>query len=94
MLTGRLSFGLSFGLTGGLIVGLSVGLSVVLGADLLDHITLVEAIRWKWDQCWKRTMRGSLVGLNFGLSLPNYLAYLEGGKDFELCRIRHNAEHF
>jgi eukaryotic-like serine/threonine-protein kinase len=61
------SCGMSSSLVGGLIGGLLVGLIGGLGAGSLNHITLVETVSWKWDQFWKRTIPGSIIGLIFGM---------------------------
>jgi hypothetical protein len=49
------------------------GLLGCLGVGSLSHITLVETVSWKWNQFWKRTIPGLIVGLivalNAGLSL-------------------------
>jgi hypothetical protein len=52
---------------GALTFGLIVGLIGGLGTGSLNHITLVETISWKWNQFWKRTIPGSLIGLIFGV---------------------------
>ena len=74
-----LIFGLIFGLIGGLIRGLIFGLILglilawvswlpgPLGVGLLNRITLVETVCWKWNQFWKRAIHGSIFGLGFGL---------------------------
>jgi DNA polymerase III delta prime subunit len=64
-----LSVGLSVGLVCGLVCGLSGGLIGGLGAGLLNHITLVEMMSWKWNQFWKRTIPGLIYGLIVGLSV-------------------------
>jgi eukaryotic-like serine/threonine-protein kinase len=60
-LTYVLICGLTFGSIGGSIGGLGVG--------SLNHITLVESMSWKWNQFWKKTIPGFIVGLIFGLIL-------------------------
>jgi hypothetical protein len=69
-LNDRLIVGLFCGLIGGPIGGL-IG---VLGVGPLKHITSVETMNWKWDQFWKRTIRGSFFGLITGV-----LVGLQGG---------------
>jgi hypothetical protein len=66
----RLIVGLFCGLIGGPIGGL-IG---VLGVGPLKHIISVETMSWKWDQFWKRTIRGSFFGLITGV-----LVGLQGG---------------
>jgi hypothetical protein len=64
---GGLISGLISGLTSGLIFVPIVGLIGGLGAGSLNHIALVETINWKWNQFWKRTIPGSILGLISGL---------------------------
>jgi eukaryotic-like serine/threonine-protein kinase len=67
--------GLICGLITGLIVGMDTGMMVALiagpiaalGIGSLNHITLVEAMSWKWNQCWKMTIPGLIFGLVFGV---------------------------
>jgi hypothetical protein len=42
--------------------GLIFGSIVGLGVGSLKHITLVETLSWKWNQFWKRTIPGSILG--------------------------------
>src|SRR5215472_14552212 len=36
---------------------------------VLNHITLVEALSWNWNQFWKRAISASLFGLIAGFAL-------------------------
>jgi hypothetical protein len=60
VLVSMLGKGLIVGLTGGAISGLGVG--------SLNHITLVETMGWKWNQCWKKAIPGLIFGLIAGLT--------------------------
>jgi hypothetical protein len=71
------SEGLVNGLFVGLFVGSLFGLMAALitaarweeTAVLLNRITLVESISWKWNQFWKGTLLGLFSGLSVGLIL-------------------------
>jgi eukaryotic-like serine/threonine-protein kinase len=71
-LIGGLIIGLIYGLYNGLVYGVSVGLIVAvidgLGAGSLNHITLIEAMSWRWSQFSKRTIPGLIIGLIVGLN--------------------------
>ena len=64
--------GLIYGLYNGLVYGLGIGLIVAvidgIGVGSLNHITLVEAISWRWSQFSKRTIPGLIIGLVVGLN--------------------------
>jgi eukaryotic-like serine/threonine-protein kinase len=38
-----------------------------VGTGSMNHITLVETMRWSWNQFWKMTILGSIAGLIVGL---------------------------
>jgi hypothetical protein len=67
-LSSELRSGLSDKLIGGLLFTLTFGVIGGLGIGSLNHVTLVEAIGWKWNQFWKKTIPGSVFGLILGLS--------------------------
>ena len=74
---------LLFGLAGGLVFGLLFGLVGGLGVGPLTHINLVETVSWKWNQFWKRTIPGLIVGLIVGLPFA-LLTGLDSGLQFTL----------
>jgi DNA polymerase III delta prime subunit len=66
--------GLSFGLmagwmeaVGGTSFGLSFKLPGGLGAVPLNQIAVVETLGWRWNQFWKMTIPGLIIGLSVGL---------------------------
>src|SRR5271165_2988433 len=78
--------GLLGGLSGELITALLSVLFVGLPATLLggltvgslNHIALVENISWNWNQFWKRTIPGSILGLSIALILGLLYGFKEG----------------
>jgi hypothetical protein len=80
-----LNVGLDFGSKVGWIFGMAVwligGAICGLGVSSLNHITLVEAISWKWNQFWKRTIPGLIVGLSFGSAIGYIVALWSGVSD-------------
>ena len=65
--------GIICGLVGGLIFGLMGG----LGTGSLNHITLVEAVTWMWNQFWRKGILGLIVGLIVGLVVA-FIAFVSG----------------
>jgi hypothetical protein len=60
--------GLIIGLIGGQIIWFIIGL-IGFGTGSLEHITLVEAMSWKWSQFWKKAKFGLIFGLSTALIL-------------------------
>jgi hypothetical protein len=95
-LMGGLIYGLSGGLNEGLSNGLIGGAIGGLGLRSLNHITLVETISWKWNQFWKRTIPGLIVGL-IGLSaglVYGLGVWLSEGRTFGLMAVCRAGQWF